>query len=62
MLPFTQRFTTLGTNGIDAGYGHVDLLQQFAPTLGTMLAAQWIWFDPATLGHGASEVHQLRLR
>jgi hypothetical protein len=60
--PFTSRFTTLGTSGIDAGYGHVGLLQQFAPTLGTLLAAQWIWFDAATLGYGVSEVHELRLQ
>ena len=59
--PFTSRFTTLGTNGIDAGYGHVDLPQQFAATFGTRLVTQWLWFDPATLGYGASEVHELRL-
>jgi hypothetical protein len=60
--PFTSRFTTLGANGIDAGDGYVDLLHPFAPALGTLLAAQWIWFDPTTLGHGASEVHELRLQ
>jgi hypothetical protein len=60
--PFTSRFTTLGTNGIDAGFGFVDLLHPFAPALGTLLAAQWIWFDPTTLGHGASEAHELRLQ
>lgn len=54
-------FRQLGTTGIDRGYAAVDLPVQLAASLGTIVQAQWLAYDPATGWYGATEQHQLRL-
>jgi hypothetical protein len=53
----------LGTSGIDAGYAAVDLpVHCTAAGLGTVVSAQWLAFDPATLAYAATPKHELRLQ
>ena len=53
----------LGTNGIDRGYGAVDLNFHLVPAgLGTVITAQWLVFDPTTFGYAATQMHELRMQ
>jgi hypothetical protein len=51
-----------GTTGVDRGYAAVDVNVHLAATLGTIVQAQWLVFDPATSGYAATSKHQLRLQ
>ncbi|HEB54406.1 MAG TPA: VCBS repeat-containing protein, partial [bacterium] len=47
--------------GHDRGYCHADLPFQFTATAtGVPVFAQWLAYDPVTLGYAATEVHTLR--
>lgn len=50
-------FTTAGTSGPARGYAALELTMPTGRTIaasGTRLHAQWLWFDPASPGHGST--------
>jgi hypothetical protein len=55
----------LGTTGLDRGYAAVDLpfpLVTSVFVIGSVVQAQWILLDPASLAYAATSKHQLRLQ
>ena len=59
--PDGHHLRLLGTTGIDRGYAAVDFpFHLTASALGISIAAQWLVFDPVTLGYGATAKHELR--
>lgn len=59
--PDVHYLRAMGNTGIDKGYAAVDLPFQLSPAgLGTPLVAQWLVFDPASLGYATTAMHALR--
>jgi hypothetical protein len=60
--PDASAFRIVGSAGMDTGYAAVDLRPAMVATGGSAYAAQWLLFDPLTLGYGATARQQFRVQ
>lgn len=60
--PAIEAWRLTGATGMDRGYAAFDLPVAMAATGGTLLAAQWLVLDPATLAFAATQRYEFRLQ
>ena len=58
----TSAARTVGGSGFDRGYAEVNLPRPLVATGGFRAAAQWLVFDPATLGHATTPRCEFRVQ